>query len=453
MSEHILVVDDEESSREAITRALERSGYQVQGVSDPYHVLRILKEEPVSLIITDLKMPGLNGLELLRQTKEINPDISVIVLTGYGTIESAVEAMKIGAYDYLCKPININEMRVVVSKALERQKLVLENKALQQRLDEKYAFSKIIGTTEGMKKIFNQIQLIAPSRATVLITGESGTGKELIAEAIHQLSPRRDSSLIKLHCAALAPGVLESELFGHEKGSFTGALQRKPGRFEIADRGTLFLDEVSAIPLIIQVKLLRVLQEQEFERVGGNETIKVDVRLIAATNRDLTKMVADGNFREDLYYRLKVITINVPPLRERMEDIPFLVNFFIKEFNDLHNKNVEGITKETLKLMLSYPWPGNIRELKNCIESMVVMSRKSVLEAEELPPEIRNYKIAEEKLEIELGTSMAEIEKRVIKEILEKVEGKRKEAARMLQIPLRTLQRKIKQFGLREVGR
>jgi len=453
MSEHILVVDDEESSREAITRALERSGYQVQGVSDPYHVLRILKEEPVSLIITDLKMPGLNGLELLRQTKEINPDISVIVLTGYGTIESAVEAMKIGAYDYLCKPININEMRVVVSKALERQKLVLENKALQQRLDEKYAFSKIIGTTEGMKKIFNQIQLIAPSRATVLITGESGTGKELIAEAIHQLSPRRDSSLIKLHCAALAPGVLESELFGHEKGSFTGALQRKPGRFEIADRGTLFLDEVSAIPLIIQVKLLRVLQEQEFERVGGNETIKVDVRLIAATNRDLTKMVADGNFREDLYYRLKVITINVPPLRERMEDIPFLVNSFIKEFNDLHNKNVEGITKETLKLMLSYPWPGNIRELKNCIESMVVMSRKSVLEAEELPPEIRNYKIAEEKLEIELGTSMAEIEKRVIKEILEKVEGKRKEAARMLQIPLRTLQRKIKQFGLREVGR
>lgn len=453
MSEHILVVDDEESSREAITRALERSGYQVQGVSDPYHVLRILKEEPVSLIITDLKMPGLNGLELLRQTKEINPDISVIVLTGYGTIESAVEAMKIGAYDYLCKPININEMRVVVSKALERQKLVLENKALQQRLDEKYAFSKIIGTTEGMKKIFNQIQLIAPSRATVLITGESGTGKELIAEAIHQLSPRRDSSLIKLHCAALAPGVLESELFGHEKGSFTGALQRKPGRFEIADGGTLFLDEVSAIPLIIQVKLLRVLQEQEFERVGGNETIKVDVRLIAATNRDLTKMVADGNFREDLYYRLKVITINVPPLRERMEDIPFLVNSFIKEFNDLHNKNVEGITKETLKLMLSYPWPGNIRELKNCIESMVVMSRKSVLEAEELPPEIRNYKIAEEKLEIELGTSMAEIEKRVIKEILEKVEGKRKEAARMLQIPLRTLQRKIKQFGLREVGR
>lgn len=446
--EKIIIVDDEESSREAMIRTLEKSGYQVRGFSDPYQVLRILKEEPINLVITDLKMPGLNGLELLGRVREINPDTSVIVLTGYGTIESAVEAMKIGAYHYLCKPVNIDEMRVVVSKALERQKLLMENKVLQQQLDEKYAFSKIIGTTVVMKKLFNQIQLSAPSRATILITGESGTGKELIAEAIHQLSRRRKRPQVKLYCAALSPGVLESELFGHEKGSFTGAVRRKLGRFEVAHGGTLFLDEVSEIPPITQVKLLRVIQEQEFERVGGNETIKVDVRLIAATNKDLGKLVAAGSFREDLYYRLKVVTLSVPPLRERMEDIPFLVDAFVKEFNALHNKKVEGVTKEALKLMLSYHWPGNVRELKNCIESMVVMSRRNVLGAEGLPPEIGNYKVSEGKMEIEVGTPMLEIERRVIKETLEKVGGKRTEAGRMLNIPLRTLQRKIKQFNL-----
>jgi DNA-binding NtrC family response regulator len=444
----ILVVDDHRAAAEGLAELLRAEGYETYVAFDVVAGLKILEEEEVDVVIADMVIPGMDGLDFLMMARDRWPAVPFVILTGYGTIETAVEATRRGAYEYLTKPIDPERLARVLEKALEKRGLELENLELRTRLFEKYSFDRIIGRSKPMQEIYDLITRIAPADATVLVYGESGTGKELIADSIHYNSRRRDGPLVKLNCAALAEGVLESELFGHEKGAFTGAVRRHSGRFEQADGGTLFLDEVSQIPATTQVKLLRVLEDGVFQRVGGTENLRADVRLIAATNVRLEDAVSEARFREDLYYRLKVVTIDVPPLRERAEDIPLLVNAFIREFNEKNHLDIEGVGDEVIWLFRAYNWPGNVRELRNVVESMAVMARSSRLTADDIPPNVRRS-VDEAKADgVRVGMKLADVERYMIENTLKELGGNRTKAAKVLGIGLRTLQRKLKSYGI-----
>ena len=441
MQPSILIVEDDRITRESLAKALS-SDYIIHTANNGVEALSLLEKEIIDAIITDVKMPLKDGMKILETVKKASPDIIIIMVTGYATVESAVEAMKKGAYDYITKPVNIDRLHMLIEKALENKRLKADNILLRKQFKETFSYVNIIGNSKNIKEIINLISQLSTTKATVLVLGESGTGKELFANALHYNSPVADGPFIKVSCAALAEGILESELFGHEKGAFTGALYTKKGRFELANGGTLFLDEVGDIPLSLQVKLLRVLQEQEYERVGGTRTLKVDVRIIAATNKRLDEMIKNGEFREELYYRLRVVTINVPPLRERKEDIPLLSLHFLNHFNKKHKKEIVAISPEAMRLLTAYEWPGNIRELMNCIESMVVMSTGKILPGENIPPYISPL---QERYYNSI-TPLKEIEKQAILNTINAVKGNKTEAAKALGIGLKTLYRKLKVY-------
>ncbi|MGQ9616135.1 MAG: sigma-54-dependent transcriptional regulator [Spirochaetota bacterium] len=447
MKAKLLIVDDEKNIREGLQKALSSDGYEVELASDGEEALEKIEEGDVDLVITDLKMPKLSGDELMKEALESNPYLPIIILTGHGTIENAVEAMRNGAYDYLTKPLNIDKLSLIVKRALENSSLKRQNRELLSQLKQKYSFDNIIGKSSAMKSVFETIELVAPSRANVLIYGESGTGKEMIADAIHHNSPRRNKPYIKVHCAAIPETLLESELFGHERGAFTGAVATKRGRFELAHTGTIFLDEVGEISPAMQVKLLRVIQQREFERVGGEAPIKVDVRIISATNKNLKEEVEKGKFRDDLYYRLDVVSIHVPPLRERKDDIPLMVYKFIEEFSKENNKQIEGITSGALQALVSYRWPGNVRELRNVIESIVVLTRNSIINEQDLPSYITS-KDEQAALKIPAGVSLAEAEKLLILFTLQNTGGNKTKASEILKIGRKTLHRKLAEYGI-----
>lgn len=383
-SPRILVVDDEWIVCESCQRILEEEGLEVETASSGAEAFAKMKETPFDIVITDLKMPGIDGMEVLRTLRKDYPDTIVIMITGFSTVETAVEAMKLGAFDYIPKPFTPDEVSIVVKKAIEQKNLLLENVYLRQELQEKYGFHNIVGKNKKMQEIYRIIAKVAPTDSTVLINGQSGTGKELIARAIHFNSARRDKQFVTVDCAVLSENLLESELFGHVRGSFTGAVTTKPGLFEVADGGTVFLDEISNISPAIQAKLLRILQEREFTPVGGTKAKKVDIRLIAATNKDLEKMIKEGTFREDLYYRLNIVPIYLPPLKERQEDIPALAIHFLKKYSDEMGKAIKGFTPEAMEKLMKYPWPGNVRELENVIERTVVMMDEEMVRVEHL---------------------------------------------------------------------
>jgi len=444
----ILVVEDQKPARAALVSALSKDGHKLLEAQTGKEGLQSALENEPDIVITDIRMPEMDGMEFLGALKEKLPQTEVILITAYGNVELAVQAMKRGAYDFMEKPIDLVKLRVLIHKALEKRALAVENIALRESLRQKYRFDNIVGASQKMSEIYQIVTQVAPTNATVLITGESGTGKELIANAIHYNSPRKERPLVKLNCASLSETLLESELFGHEKGAFTGAISRRKGRFEIADGGTLFLDEIGGVSLAVQVKLLRVLQEREFERVGGNETIKVDVRLVTATNKDLKKAVEEGTFREDLFYRIHVVTIDVPPLRERKEDIPPLVSHFINKFAAENKKNVKGVTDEALLLLTSYDYPGNVRELENIIESAVVMATGNLIDVSVLPPSVRSVTPVCESIPLPVGSTLTDVEKRLIGETLRLTGGNKVQAAKVLGIGTRTLYRKIKEYNL-----
>jgi DNA-binding NtrC family response regulator len=402
------------------------------------------------LVVADLKMPKLSGAELLKKLAAAYPTIPVIILTGHGTVENAVNAMRDGAYDFLTKPVNLDRLSLLVKRALSNRALALEYRALQdevERQKNRLKYTKIIGKSSRIKQLLELVEQVAPTKASVMITGESGVGKELIADALHNLSGRKDKPFIKVHCAALSEALLESELFGHEKGAFTGAISRKRGRFELAHTGTIFLDEIGEINHNLQVKILRVLQERAFERVGGEETVEVDVRIIAATNRDLKKEIEKGTFREDLYYRLNVVNIDVPPLRERKEDIPLLAASFLQDFAKENGKQVDGIEPKAQTVIYNYSWPGNIRELRNCMESAVVMSKGAVLTEDDLPPSVKSES-DENYIRIEAGLTLEEAEKKIIMHTLNLNRGNKSKTAQVLGIGRKTLHRKLDEYGI-----
>lgn len=447
MKFNILVIDDEKNIREGLKIALEDEGYNVLLAEDGKAGLQMALYDDVDLVITDLRLPYISGDEILKNIVSKMPSIPVIVLTGHGTVELAVKAMQIGAYDFLTKPLELDRLFRLVKRALENRSLTLQKKELETQLAQDTSLKDIIGKSPAIVKMFNEIKKVAPTRASVLITGESGVGKELVANAIHNLSDRKNSSFIKVHCAALAETLLESELFGHEKGAFTGAIDRKKGRFELANKGTIFLDEIGEINQNIQVKLLRVLQEKQLERVGGSEPINVDVRLIAATNKVLEDEMKEGRFREDLYYRLNVVHIFVPPLRERREDIPLLVDYFLKEFSKENNKEIKSIESKAKNAIYNYNWPGNIREMRNSIESAVVMSENGIIHFEDLPSQLKDQE-NEKIIKIPLGSSMAQAEKQIILETLHSVGNNKVKASNVLKIGRRTLYRKLDEYGI-----
>jgi two-component system, NtrC family, response regulator HydG len=450
---NILIVDDHKSFCDSLAKILSGEGCRVFAANDGEEALRILRREFIHLVLTDLKMPKMDGVELLKVAKTIRPEVEVILITGYGTVDTAVTAMKDGAFDYIQKPFKSREILKLVRKALEKQALVLENRMLQEKIKDFQRMDKIIGSSPAMKRVLEIVAQVAPSSATVLIQGESGTGKEVIAQAIHDLSLRVQKPFIKVSCAALPETLLEAELFGYERGAFTGAIARKEGRFELADGGTLFLDEIGEVSPTVQVKLLRVLQVGEFERLGGTRTIKADVRLVAATNRNLLEAVEKKIFREDLFSRLNVITLNLPPLREREEDIPLLAHHFLEIFKRKNHKDIEGFSKETLEEMLQYPWPRNVRQLENAIERAVVLARGKNISPEDLPPEAihavhankgaETVVLDEKRISIRLGAPLEEIEKQVIEGTLKFSKGDKNIASKILGISARTIYRKI----------
>jgi len=451
----ILLVDDHKPFRDSLARVLEGEGFRVMPANDGEEALNILRNEFIHLILTDLKMPKMDGVELLQVAKTIRPEVEVILITGYGTVDTAVTAMKDGAFDYIQKPFKPREILKLVVKALEKQSLVLENRRLQERIKNWKQFEKIVGRSPAMKKVLEIVAQVAPSSATVLIQGESGTGKEIMAQAVHDLSPRANHPFIKVSCAALPETLLEAELFGYERGAFTGAITRKEGRFELANGGTLFLDEIGEVSPTVQVKLLRVLQVGEFERLGGTKTIRADVRLIAASNLNLLEAVDKKLFREDLYSRLNVITLTLPPLREREGDIPLLAHHFLEIFKKKNNKDLRGFTEEAIEVMVSYDWPRNVRQLENAIERAVVLSKGDLIVPGDLPPEIiqaverpsrtKGPWIDEKSISVPLGTPLEIIEKRVIEETLRHSRGDKNVASKILGISSRTIYRKIEE--------
>jgi DNA-binding NtrC family response regulator len=447
-SARILVVDDEINIREALAALLNDDGYEVRTASSAEEALKTLREETFDVVISDLRMTGLSGLDVLRWLRDTSPETEMIILTAYGTVEGAVEAMKLGAYDYVSKPVDRRRLSLLIEKALEKQRLHQENRKLRKRLSVKEQFSDIIGYTPRIREIFKVISEVAPSNATVLITGESGTGKELVARAIHNLSLRREMSFVTLNCGALPDTLMESELFGYEKGAFTGAIATKPGRIEMASGGTLFLDEVGDMSLKTQVDLLRVLQDRELRRLGSSAAISVDVRFIAATNKSLSEEIAEKRFREDLYYRLNVVPISMPVLRERKDDIPLLAESFLHECCRIHQKEPKIISGSAMDLLMQYSWPGNIRELRNLIERLVLLAPKDVIEPRDLPSQVRNSSGEPAEVSIRLDQSLPEVEKTVIGNVLNRVTSNRTIAARILGISLRALHYKIKRYKL-----
>jgi two-component system, NtrC family, response regulator AtoC len=445
----ILIVDDEKNTREGLARAL-RDEYAVAEAENGQRALEWLETRHADVVLSDLRMPGMDGLALLSRLLARDPRPVLILLTAYGNIETAVEAMKRGAYDFLAKPVNLDRLELLLKRALAERRLGAENQRLKAQLDSKYGFESILGTSAAMQAVFDTIRQVAPTRATVLIQGESGTGKELVARALHQCSPRAQGPFIPVHCAALAPTLLESELFGHEKGAFTGAQERRRGRFELADGGTLFLDEVGEIDAALQVKILRVLEERKFERVGGTETVSVDVRLVAATNRDLKKMVESGAFREDLFYRLYVVNLTLPPLRDRNGDIVLLAQHYLKALAAEHGKRVVGITSEAMEALTAYPWPGNVRELRNVIERMVVLGTGEKLTMRDLPVALR-APAGRTGAATHSGRLLRDAERQLIEDALHRHKGSRVKTALDLGISRRTLHRKLNEFGLRNL--
>lgn len=448
MKFNILIIDDEKNIREGLADALEMEGYNTFLAENGKVGLERIRKGDIDLVITDLRMPEVSGEEIVRHVTSETPGLPVIILTGHGTIDDAVDAMRNGAYNFLTKPLNLDKLILNVKRALERRELVITQKMLQSELKTKKTFDTIIGKSSEMQKVFQKIRKVASSKASVLITGESGVGKELVANAIHQLSNRGKQKLISVNCAALSKDLLESELFGHEKGSFTGAQGLHRGRFELAHNSTLFLDEIGEIDQNIQVKILRVLQERKFERVGGEETIDVDVRVIAATNKDLEKEIQLGKFREDLYYRLNVVHIHIPPLRERKDDIPLLIASFLQEFAKENDKEIEGIDTRARSALYKFDWPGNIRQLRNCIESAVVMCEGKFITLEDLPPSVRQATDANV-IQIPTGITMDEAEKIIITQTLAMQKGNKSKTADILGIGRKTLHRKLEEYDIK----
>lgn len=443
----ILIIEDEEKLRRVLELHLRSAGYEVEIASSAEEGWKLA--DRASLILTDLRLPGMDGLELIARIRRQNTRVPIIVMTAYGTVETAVQAMKQGAEDFLLKPFSLDHLTTVIEKALERRALEDENLQLREELGRRYDFRNIIGRSPAMQEIFATIQRVAPTRATVLLCGESGTGKDLIARAIHYHSPRRDRPFVKINCSALPENLMEAELFGFEKGAFTGAIASKPGKFEQADTGTVFLDEIGDVPPSIQVKLLRVLQEREFERLGSNKTRQIDVRVIAATNQDLRAALEQGTFREDLYYRLNVVPLNLPPLRERREDIPFLAEHFVRKLAPALGSPVREITEAAIQKLMSYHWPGNVRELENVIERSLVLCSGTVLDADDIkldtaprarPPQ-EGYFLPE-------GMTLEEFEQAIIREALRRAGGNKSQAARMLGLTRNALRYRLSQMGL-----
>ena len=439
----ILVVDDEAIIRESLRDWLSDAGHQVLTAENGPQALEIVEKDKPGIAVVDLVMPGMDGIELLKKAREVSPSIEVIIITAYASIPTAIAAIREGAYDYIEKPFSPEKVELLIKKLVEHQRLIEENISLHQKLEKRYRFENIIAKSAKMQQIIELIKVVAKSNATVLTTGESGTGKELVARAVHSQSYRKDKPFVPVSCAALPESLLESELFGHEKGAFTGAHAQRKGKFEFANRGTLFLDEIGEMSANIQVHLLRVLEEKAFTRVGGNELIKVDVRIISATNKDIEKAVASGQFREDLYYRLNVVTIELPPLRERKEDIPLLAQHFLKEFALENQKEISGFSPEVTDFLLKYQWPGNVRELENTIERSVILAQNSYIEIADLLQ--KNSPLVSSAL---IGRSLREVERSHILNILSETGGNYSEAARILAISRATLYNKAKVYDL-----
>ena len=445
----ILLVDDDIGHRTMLKVNLAQEGYHVDEVTDGDEVLPFLDQHEVDLILLDMKMARMDGLATLSVLLQAGYVLPVIVLTAFSSVESAVEAMKKGAYDYIVKPVDIEELKLLVNRALSFRHLSEENITLKNRLGERFAFNNIIGKSAAIKEMFAMLSMVAPTDATVLITGESGTGKELVANALHQNSPRRAFPFVKLNCAALNENLLESELFGHEAGAFTGAAGRRKGRFELAHKGTLFLDEIGDMSLPTQAKILRVLQEGEFERLGGAETIKVDVRLLAATHKNLLTMIKEETFRQDLYFRLSVVPVHLPPLRERVLDVPELANHFLQRFSEKNRKDIKGIHPETLNLLMQYGWPGNIRELENTLERAVILCLGEQITPQDLPPHLLSEDVREMKrFQVGDGFTLRDMEREVIKSTLNSTGDNKTLTAKKLGVSRQTLLNKIKEYGL-----
>jgi DNA-binding NtrC family response regulator len=449
----ILIVDDEVNARTGLAELLRDEGYSVEVAADGYKALPKIEEFAPDLLLTDLRMPGLNGIELMRKAREIDPEIEAVVMTAYGAVETAVSALRQGAADYLTKPINVEELTIVLERVLERRKLRREAGQLRESLSERRRIESMVGSSPAMQKVYEAVLLVAPSRASVLITGESGTGKELIAAAVHEHSTRSAGPFVKLHCAALAETLLESELFGHEKGAFTGAVTRRDGRFRQADGGTLFLDEIGEISPLIQLKLLRFLQEREFERVGGNETLRVDVRVVAATNRDLEQRVREGKFREDLFYRLNVVAIEVPPLRVRPLDVPLLAMHFLRKYAAENDRKIAGFSDEALRQLAHHSWPGNVRELENVVQRAVVVCRGDEIRSEHLASQIaKDTGPGGDDAPRVPGASLADLERHAILKTLEHTGGSTSRAAEILGVSARKIQYRLREYATEEAG-
>ncbi|MGH7275066.1 MAG: sigma-54-dependent transcriptional regulator [Nitrospiria bacterium] len=454
--EKILVVDDEKSMRDFLAIVLKKDGYYVVTASEGEEAIRVIQKEIFDLVITDIKMSKLNGLEVLRAVKETAPQTIVLMITAYASTETAVEAMKEGAYDYIMKPFQIDEVKLIIKNALEKKKLQEENTRLKRELKDQTAFENIVGRGEKMTKVLDLVQKVSDSNSNILIFGESGTGKELIARAIHFNSRRKDKPFVTVNCSALPETLLESELFGHMKGSFTGAVINKEGLFEVAHEGTLFLDEIGETSMATQVKLLRVLQEKEFRRIGGTKDIKVDVRIIAATNKDLEKAVAQGAFREDLYYRLDVIPIYLPPLRERTEDIALLAEFFLQRFSQRIGKSFRGITPEAMGMLMAQEWKGNVRELENVLERAVALATTDMITPQYLQECLQKPNSTREGLPAEIPTEgvdlenlIGSMEKDLLLKALQKSRGIKKEAARLLRLNFRSFRYRLEKYGIK----
>ncbi|MCU0343213.1 MAG: sigma-54 dependent transcriptional regulator [Ignavibacterium sp.] len=451
----ILIVDDEDAQRSILNGYLEKKGYKIYSASSGTEGIKIVQDNLIDIVLSDYKMPDKTGLEVLESVKKINPEVSFVILTAYGTIENAVKAMRLGAFDYISKPVDLDELDLMIERIIENKNLKSEIQLLKNQLQSKFKIDSFISHSPKMEEVLSFAARAADSKATVLITGESGTGKEVLAKSIHYVSPRKDKPFIAVNIPALPETLLESELFGHEKGAFTGAEKSKKGRFELADGGTIFLDEIGDIPINLQVKLLRVLQEHQIERVGSTENINIDVRIIAATHQNLEEKIKDGSFREDLFYRLNIVSLNIPPLRERREDIIPLIEHFVEKYSKENNKEKLSLSKEAVDLLIKYNFPGNVRELENIIERAVVLCRSKVITVNDLPNIVTGFK-AEKEIAVNENTSLIEqveeLEKKLIYDALSKSNGNQSQAGRMLGLTERNLRYKMQKYDIKKFG-
>jgi two-component system NtrC family response regulator len=451
----ILIVDDEDAQRSILKGYLEKKGYKIYSASSGTEGIKIVQDNLIDIVLSDYKMPDKTGLEVLESVKKINPEVSFVILTAYGTIENAVKAMRLGAFDYISKPVDLDELDLMIERIIENKNLKSEIQLLKNQLQSKFKIDSFISHSPKMEEVLSFAARAADSKATVLITGESGTGKEVLAKSIHYVSPRKDKPFIAVNIPALPETLLESELFGHEKGAFTGAEKSKKGRFELADGGTIFLDEIGDIPINLQVKLLRVLQEHQIERVGSTENINIDVRIIAATHQNLEEKIKDGSFREDLFYRLNIVSLNIPPLRDRREDIIPLIEHFVQKYSRENNKEKLSLSKEAVDLLIKYNFPGNVRELENIIERAVVLCRSKVITVNDLPNIVTGFK-AEKEIAVNENTSLIEqveeLEKKLIYDALSKSNGNQSQAGRMLGLTERNLRYKMQKYDIKKFG-